>query len=394
MNKDKEQLIEEVLTRGVEMVYPTTDALRDVLRSGKKLRIYNGIDPTGQLHIGHGVVLEKLRQLQNLGHEIIVLIGDFTATIGDPTDKLATRQPLTRKQVLANAKNYKKIIGKILDTKRSNVRFLHNEKWTNKLKPFDMLDIASHFTVARLLERDMFQARLKAGKDIHVHEFLYPIFQAYDSVSMDVDMEVGGNDQTFNMLAGRTLMRKMKGKEKFVLTMKLLVDPNGKKMGKTEGNMVNLEDSPSEIYGKVMSWTDGMIVPAFEIATRVPMEKIVEIKKDLAGGVNPKTLKMLLAYTLVELYHGTKAADIAQEQFGQVFSEGQKPADIEIKKVKSSVITEILVETGLASSLSEARRLIEQGGIKIDDQKVTDTSATVAKGSIIQKGKRYFIKVS
>jgi len=204
--------IEEVLTRGVQNIYPSPKSLEAVLKSGKKLRIYNGIDPTGKLHLGHAVVLRKLRQFQNLGHEIIVLMGDFTATIGDPTDKKSTRQPLTRKQVLNNAKDYKKQVGKILDLKKANVRFLHNEKWTNKLKPEDLLELTSHFTVARLLERDMFQERIKEGRDIHVHEFLYPIFQAYDSVIMDVDLEVGGNDQTFNMLAGRDLLKKMRNK--------------------------------------------------------------------------------------------------------------------------------------------------------------------------------------
>ncbi|HQK64093.1 MAG TPA: tyrosine--tRNA ligase, partial [Candidatus Staskawiczbacteria bacterium] len=208
-----EQKINEVLARGVENIYPSREDLEKVLASGKKLRIYLGIDPTGRLHIGHAGPLIKLRQLQDLGHEIIVLIGDFTATIGDPTGKYKTRKPLTRKEVLDNAKNYKKLVGKILDLKKT--KFLYNGTWTNKLKPADLLSIASHFTVARLLERDMFQERIKAGDDITVQEFMYPILQAYDSVAMDVDMEIGGNDQTFNMLAGRNLMKKMKNKEKF-----------------------------------------------------------------------------------------------------------------------------------------------------------------------------------
>ncbi|MDO8663616.1 MAG: tyrosine--tRNA ligase, partial [Candidatus Wildermuthbacteria bacterium] len=206
INTDAEK-VREVLTRGVEKIYPNREALEAVLLSGKKLRIYNGIDPTGKLHIGHLVVFKKLRQFQDLGHEVIVLIGDFTATIGDPTGKSESRKPLTREQVLANAKDYQKQIGKFLDLKKANVRFLRNERWTNELRPEDMLDLASHFTVARLLERDMFQERIKAGREIYVHEFLYPIFQAYDSVTMDVDLEIGGNDQTFNMLAGRTLMK-------------------------------------------------------------------------------------------------------------------------------------------------------------------------------------------
>jgi tyrosyl-tRNA synthetase len=394
---DKKQKIQELLERGVNNIYPNKEALEKVLLSGKKLRIYNGIDPTGKLHIGHGVVLNKLRQFQDLGHEIIVLIGDFTATIGDPTDKAATRKPLTRKQVLANAKDYKKQIGKILDTAKSNIKFLHNEKWTNKLKPIDMLEIATHFTVAQLLERDMFQKRIAAGKNIAVHEFLYPIFQAYDSVTMDVDMEIGGNDQTFNMLAGRTLMKKMKNKEKFVLTMKLLEDPTGKKMGKTEGNMVNLDDQPKDIYGKVMSWPDGLIVPAFEIATRVPIEEVLQIKKDLANGKNPKILKMLLAYKIVEMYHGESAAIAAEENFKQVFEEKLNPDEIPAFKTKARNIIEVLVETKLAASKSEARRLLAQGGIKVDGRSVKDENFTIDKidadGVVIQKGKRFFAKI-
>jgi len=213
MVENDKRKIEETLTRGVENIYPSREELEKVLLSGKKLKIYCGIDPTGKLHIGHGVILGKLRQFQDLGHEIIVLIGDFTAKIGDPTGKSKTRKSLSKKEVLVNAKNYKKLVGKVLDLKKSRVRFLHNEKWTNKLRPDDLFSIAANFTVARLLERDMFQERIKAGEDISVPEFFYPILQAYDSVSMDVDMEVGGNDQTFNMLAGRTLMKKMKNRK-------------------------------------------------------------------------------------------------------------------------------------------------------------------------------------
>jgi len=309
------QKIKELLTRGVENIYPNRQALEATLRAGKKLRIYCGIDPTGKLHLGHGAILGKLRQFQDLGHEIIVLIGDFTATIGDPTGKDTARKALTRKQVLAYAKNYKKQIRKILDFNKSNVRFLHNEKWTNKLKPIDMLAIASKFTVARLLERDMFQRRIKAGKDIHTHEFLYPIFQAYDAVSMDVDMQIGGNDQMFNMLAGKRLMKKMKNKETFVLTTKLLVDPTGKKMGKTEGNMINLDENPKEMYGKIMNSPDNLISVGFELLTKIPM---VKISKLIKSNANPKDLKARLAKEIVAMYYDKKAAGKAAKEFGRV----------------------------------------------------------------------------
>ena len=259
MAKIDTKKIEELLSRGVEHVYPSREALEHVLMSSRKIRLYSGIDPTGKLHIGHLALLRKLRQFQDLGHEVIILIGDFTAAIGDPTDKTAARKSLTRQQVLANAQNYKEQISKILDFKKSNVKFLYNSEWINVLKPVDLLEIASNFTVARFLERDMFQKRAQEGRDILLHEFLYPLFQSYDSIAMDVDLEVGGNDQSFNMLRGRDLMKKMKNKEKFVMALKLLADPSGKKMGKSEGNFIALDDSPKEIFGKIMSWPDSLI---------------------------------------------------------------------------------------------------------------------------------------
>ncbi|MAF14079.1 MAG: tyrosine--tRNA ligase [Parcubacteria group bacterium] len=397
MIKNNEEKINEVLTRGVEKIYPNKAALEKVLKSGKKLRIYNGIDPTGKLHIGHGVVLNKLRQLQELGHEIIILIGDFTAQIGDPTDKSATRKPLTHQEVLKNSKDYQKLIGKVLDIKKSNVKFLSNSVWSNKLKPVDMLELASKFTVAQLLERDMFQARIKAGKNIGLHEFLYPIFQAYDALTMNVDMQVGGNDQTFNMLAGRTLMRKVKNKEKFVLTTKLLEDPTGAKMGKTAGNMINLDDKPSEMYGKIMSWTDQMIIPGFEIATDVPFTEVKQITQDLAKAKNPKKFKMLLAYNFVEMYHSTKEAISAEENFKQIFIDKLNPDKIKTFKTAKRNIVDVLVLTKLASSKSEARRLIKQGGVKVDTARITDENFKIGKidkdGVVIQKGKRHFAKI-
>lgn len=391
MNRINNQKIEEVLTRGVENIYPNRKALEKVLKSGKKLRVYNGIDPTGNLHLGHLVVLRKLRQFQDLGHETIVLIGDFTATIGDPTDKYATRKTLTREQVLAYAKNYKKQIGKFLDFNKSNVRFLHNEEWTNKLKPIDMLALASKFTVARLLERDMFQRRIKAGRDIHVHEFLYPIFQAYDSVTMDVDLEIGGNDQTFNMLEGRTLMKKMKNKEKFVLTTKLLVDPKGKKMGKTEGDIVNLDEKPEKMYGKIMSWADEVIGVAFELCTDIPMAEVKQI-------TNPRDAKARLAKEIVSVCHNKKVADLAEKEFNKVFREKKLPSEIPVIKIeeKSLNILDLLVKTKLASSRAEAKRLVLQKGVKIDSQTQEDWQKVIQikKGQVIQVGKRKFVRVS
>ncbi len=386
------QKINEVLTRGVECIYPSPEALKSVLAGGRKLRIYLGIDPTGKLHIGHLAGLRKLRQLQDLGHEIIVLLGDFTATIGDPTDKTATRQPLTREEVRKNEKGYKKQIGKILDLTKANVRFFSNEKWTNKLKPKDMLELASRFTVARLLERDMFQERIKAGKDIRVHEFLYPIFQAYDGVTMDVDMEIGGNDQTFNMLAGRDLMRTMKNKEKFVLATRLLVDPSGKKMGKTEGNMVNLDESPNEMFGKIMSWPDGLVAMGLELLTNVSQGGIEEIKK-----LNPREAKVRLAKEIVATCHSQELASLAEKEFNRVFQKKEQPTKIPkiSLREKELSLVELIVKTKLASSKSEARRLVLQKGIKIDGKVQSDPAEIIVikKGTVIQAGPRRFVRM-
>lgn len=377
--------INEILTRGVENIYPNRETLEQALKSGKKLRIYNGIDPTGKLHIGHGVVLNKLRQFQDLGHEIIVLIGDFTATIGDPTGKSQARRPLSKKEILKNAKNYKSQIGKILDPKKT--KFLYNSKWTNKLSPLDFLEIASNFTVARLLERDMFQERIKAGVDIHAHEFLYPIFQAYDSVAMDVDMEVGGNDQTFNMLAGRALMKKMKNKEKFVLTTKLLTDPTGKKMGKTEGNMINLDDQPTDMFGKIMSWQDSLIDLGFEICTKV----------ENPGGDNLRDEKARLAKEIVKMYHGEKAAQEAEKEFNKIFRNKEAPSNMSVFQTekKSYPVLDLLCDTKLTSSKGDARRLVEQNAVEINKEKITDWKKEInlENEMIIKVGSRRFIKI-
>ena len=354
MNKE----VEEILTRGVERIYPDKSALEKVLMSGKKIRLYYGIDPTSDtLHLGHLVQLLKLRKFQDLGHEVIILIGDFTAQIGDPTDKQTTRRPLTHKQVLENAREYKKQIGNILDLKKSNIRFVHNEKWTNKLTPEDMLELASHFTVSKLLTRDMFQERIKAGREVYVHEFLYPIFQAYDAVTMDVDLQIGGNDQMFNMLAGRDLMKRKKHKEMFVLTTKLLIDPTGKKMGKTEGNMITLNDLAGDMFGKVMSWPDSMIALGFEICTNLDFSNFAKEK--------PRDQKMKLAHEIVKIYHGENVAEKAQEDFEETFFKGGVPKNIETIRVsKDTPLVETLLKQGLVSSKTEFNRLNKEGAIK------------------------------
>lgn len=383
--------IEEVLTRGVENVYPTREFLEKLLTSKKKLVIYTGYDPTAPtLHIGHGITMLKLRQFQELGHKIIFLIGDFTGMIGDPTDKSSARQQITREQVLANCKNYKKQASAILDFGGQNpVEIKYNSKWFLKMDFGNVLELSSNFTVQRMLERAMFQERMKEGKPIYVHEFMYPIMQAYDSVVMDVDGEIGGNDQTFNMLAGRDLMKTLKGKEKFVLTMKLLTDTSGKKMGKSEGNMIALSDSPEDMFGKVMSWPDGMIAAGFELCTKMPMDEVNKITK----ADNPRDAKIRLAGEIVAMYHSEAAAKKAEENFISQFSKKEVPEEIREVKVKSKNILDVLVETKICSSKGDARRNVLQGGVTVDGEIVKDFNFEVKSGAIIKKGKRHFVKI-
>ena len=265
-------VIDTLLTRGVDKVYPTKEKLEETLRSGKKLRLYQGFDPTGsQLHIGHAVGLRKMRQFQDLGHHVIFLIGDFTGMIGDPSGKSSERKVLTREQVLENAASYKEQASRILRFDGENpVEIKYNSEWLGKMSAAEFIGLSHHLTAAQVMERDMFQERNKKGQDVYMNEFLYPFMQGYDSVAMDVDLEIGGSDQMFNMMMGRKLMHNIKQKEKFVITMKLLEDSSGKKMGKTENNAVSMLDNEFEMFGKVMSWTDGMILPAFDIWCQTP----------------------------------------------------------------------------------------------------------------------------
>lgn len=393
--KSTESKMVELLTRGVENIYPDYIFLEKLLKSGKQLKIYTGYDPTAStLHIGHGITLLKLRQFQDLGHKIIMLIGDFTGMIGDPTDKLAARQQLTRGQVLENCKEYKKQAAAILDFAGKNpVELKYNSEWLGKMTWGEALKLSSHITVQRLLERDMFQERVKEGKPIYLHEFSYPLMQGYDSVALDVDGEVGGNDQTFNMLVGRDLMKSLKNKEKFVLTMKLLTDSAGQKMGKTTGNMVALSDTPEDMFGKVMSWPDKAIILGFELCTKVSMEEIKEMEKELKEGKNPRDLKLKLALEIVNLFLGERAAKQGKAHFAKVIQNKDKPADLPEIRPSAHDILNVLVESKICESKSEARRQIQQGGVKINDKKVSGFEKKVKAGDVIQKGSRFFIKI-
>ncbi len=396
---EKEQQIQEVLTRGVENIYPDKPSLEKTLKSGKKLRLYCGFDPSAPtLHIGNAIQIRKLAQFQQLGHEVIFLIGDFTGMIGDP-DKIDVRQKLTREQVLKNSKNYKKQASKILDFSGKNpAKVMYNSKWNDKLRFIDLVELASHFTTQQIMVRDMFQERLKKDRPIYLHEFLYPLTQAYDSVAMDVDLEVGGNDQIFNMLCGRDLMKSLKNKEKFVLANKMLADSSGKKMGKTEGNMIALNEKPNEMFGQVMAWSDGLIIPGLELCTDVSMEEIEQIEQDIkTERLNPRDAKARLAREIIAIHHNKKAAQKAEEEFERVFKQKQKPSQILAYKAKSKKyqIIDLLVETKMAPSKSEAKRLIEQGGVRIDNQRINDwqKQIEIKDKMIIQAGKRKFVQI-
>lgn len=395
MHQDHETKLQTLLERGVENIFPNREFLEEKLKLGKPLTLYCGYDPTGPtLHIGHAITLMKLRDFQELGHKVIMLIGDFTALIGDPTDKGAARVRQTREQVLENCKLYQKQASAILKFDGENPAELRfNNDWLGNLTFAEVIDLASHFTVQQMLERDMFEKRMAEEKPIYMHEFFYPLMQGYDSVAMNVDGEVGGNDQTFNMLAGRHLMKDLNGKEKFVVTGKLLTDSVGKKMGKTEGNIIALSDSAEDMFGKVMRWSDEMIISGFEICTRIPMHEVKAIEEAMKSGANPRDFKLNLAYHVTDMFLGDEAARRGRDNFAAVIQNSEKPAEIaELKPSVYDIVT-VLVEAGFVDSRGEARRQIEGGGVKINDEKVESLEAQTKAGDIIQKGKRFFVRV-
>ena len=375
IKKDKE-IIERILKKAVEQILPTEEALRNLLESGKRLNIYQGFDPTADtLHIGHTVGMRKLEDFRKLGHHVIFLVGDFTARVGDPSDKTATRQMLTKEEVEQNMKDYVKQASKIIDisNKENPVEILYNGEWLEKLNFGDIIKLASKFTVQQMLKRDMFQKRLQQNKPIHLNEFLYPVMQGYDCVMMNIDVEIGGNDQLFNMLAGRDLIMSELGKEKIVLTTKLLETADGKKMGKSEGNMIKMNDKPEEIYGKVMAFNDDMIINGFEILTSTSMNQVKEYKKRLNSKENPMKLKKELAFKITSEITSVKEAKEAQKFFESVFQNKGEDVQIPVIEIAKEEIplNQLLVEIGFATSKSEAKRLVEQGAVKIAGKKIT-----------------------
>jgi tyrosyl-tRNA synthetase len=377
--------INEVLTRGVEQILPDKAGLADLMAK-RKIKLYQGFDPSmPSLHLGNFVGLMKLRQFQKLGHEVIFLVGDFTGMIGDPSDKLATRKKLTREQVLENAKSWRQQAAKVLDFEGKNpAKIMYNSEWTDKLSQKDLVEIASNLTHQQIIERDMYQKRIKNGDAIHFHELLYPIYQGYDSVAMDVDLEIGGSDQIFNMLVGRTLMKAIKGKEKFVLATKLLVDKEGQKVGKTTGNALFLDSTPENFYAGVMSFPDETIELGFELLTEVPMDGIAEKVKG-----NPMSEKKRLASEIVKLLWGEKSAKKAQESFEKTFQE--RAPEFNIKVNAGSTLAETISPFTSLASISDAKRLIKQNAVDVNGIAVSDPSYTIKPGDEIKVGSRTFL---
>lgn len=395
--------IEELLVRGVDMLYPTKEELEKVLRSGKKLKIYQGFDPTGiQLHIGHMVGFRKLAQWQKAGHKVVFLIGTGTGLAGDPSGKTRAREKyLSEQELKQNAKDYVMQAKKLVNFDGDNpVEIVYNGDWLNKLTLTDILDIAGHFSLQQLSERDMFQERIRRGEDVNLREFLYPLLQGYDSVAISADVELGGTDQTFNMLAGRKLVKEMQQREKFVMTTPLLTDSEGKKIGKTEGNVIALNDNPEDLFGKIMSLSDDVIVKGMEYLTDIPLVEIEKIHHDLQIGANPVQFKKQLAYEIVKQLNDTNAAQNAQEHFEKTVQHKEMPDEIPVVTVHGSenlfVLSDLLVTTGLVGSKSDAKRLIEQGGVEIDNQKQENPAAeiTIEDSVVIKVGKRKFVEVT
>ena len=388
--------VEEVLTRGVEKVI-NLNHLRKRLLSGRKLRIKHGIDPTGpKIHIGRATQLWKLKDFQELGHKIILIIGDFTAQIGDASDKQAMRRPLTAKEVKENMKDYIKQIGKILDIKKVEIHY--NSEWLSKLTIKKLLNLAMNFTAQQTIQRRNFKERWERGKPIGLHELAYPLLQGYDSVAVKADVELGGFDQLFNLKAGRDIQKIFGQESQDIMTLKMLFGLDGRKMSTSWGNVINITDKSEEQFGKIMSMKDELILDYFELCTRIPLEEIKKMGKELKKNqINPRDLKLKLAREIVRLYHGKKAAKRAEKEFRRVFERKELPSripNISIK-VKKLNILNLLVETKLTSSKSEAKRLILQKAVKINGvlKENWQEIIEIKNGMVIQVGKRRFRKV-
>ncbi|RJQ29004.1 MAG: tyrosine--tRNA ligase [Peptococcaceae bacterium] len=396
----------EIIKRGTVEIVPEEELAQKLKRSietGRPLNVKLGLDPTApDIHLGHTVVLQKLRQFQSLGHNVILILGDFTARIGDPTGKLEARKQLTEEQVKANARTYERQIFKILDRKRTRVVF--NSQWLAPMSFADVIELAAKYTVARMLERDDFARRFKEYLPIGIHEFFYPLMQGYDSVALSADVEIGGTDQKFNLLMGRTLQREYGQEPQVAIMMPILEGLDGvQKMSKSLGNYIGIDELPGEMYGKAMSLPDEMMLRYFELVTAISMEELRSIAEGLEkGSLHPRDAKMRLAREIVAQYHDKYAADQAGGEFKRIFQQHDLPEEIDAVYLAPEIIEDglvwlqrVLVTCGMAGSASEARRLIGQGAVKVNGEKVSDPNAKInpVSGTVVQVGKRRFARL-
>ncbi|MFH1833216.1 MAG: tyrosine--tRNA ligase [Candidatus Levyibacteriota bacterium] len=386
--------IEELLTRGIANIIPSKKELEKLLRSKKTLNVYLGIDPTmTEIHLGHAVPLRKLQMLADLGANVTFLIGDFTALIGDTSDKDSERPVLTSEQIEKNFKDYKKQAEKILDFSKVKIKF--NSEWLKELSFTEIVKFCQHFSVGDFVSRELIKKRLNEGKRVGLHELLYPVMQGYDSYFLDSDIQIGGTDQTFNMQAGRTLQKDLRDKESFIIATQFLMGTDGRKMSKTWGNAIWLDDKPSDMYAKIMAIRDDLIIEYFTLATNIPLSQIENLKEEVKS--NPLKAKKKLANEIVKELHGQNETDIAAQNFEKTVQKKETPSEMTIFSlsktfVSGASISDVLVRTELSLSKSEAKRLIEQRGVSVDNQVISNPN-TPFKGEFIKVGKRKFVKI-
>jgi len=384
--------IEELLTRGVSNIIPSKEELEKKLRSGKKLNVYLGIDPTAiKIHLGHAFSLRKLQKFSELGHNVTFLIGDFTALIGDTSDKDTERPVIIKAQIEENFKTYKKQAEKILDF--SKVKIKYNSEWLGKLTFEEVIKLAQQFSFGDFGSRELVKKRLQSGRRVGLHEGLYPAMQGYDSYFLDTDIQIGGTDQTFNMQAGRTLLKNWRNKESFILANEFLSGTDGRKMSKTWNNAIWLEDNPNDMYAKIMAINDDLILQYFTLATNIDLSEIKKIEEELKSGKNPIEIKRKLAYEIVSEIHSVEEAKKAQEHFEKTVQKKEAPMDLNILVIEKVMTTdEVLVRAKLATSKSDARRLVEQGGVSLNGEIIKDPNTKIEEGTL-KVGKHRFIKI-
>lgn len=383
----------KIISKGADEVI-ALDELKEKLKEGKPLTVKLGLDPSApDIHIGHAVVLRKIKQLQDLGHKAVIIIGDFTGMIGDPSGKSKTRKPLTKEQVLENAKTYEKQIFKILDREKTDLRF--NSEWLDKLNFRDVIELSSKYTVARMLERDDFENRMNNHLPIGIHEFFYPLMQGFDSVAIKADIELGGTDQKFNVLMGRTIQKEYNLRQQNALFMPILEGIDGvEKMSKSLGNYIGISEAANVMYEKVMKVPDNLIIKYFNLATDLHPDVVAEIEKSLKdGSVNPRDIKMRLAREIVALYHNEAEVQSAEEAFKNIFQKNLIPEDLkEVSICENSSLISAMVSSGFVPSNSEAKRLVKQGGVKVNGEKVSDINSELSSDDVVQIGKAKFFK--